>query len=87
MRILLFRAVKDRRGALGGVAVFVEIGGNCADAFDAEIPGRELDAFQFGKGVQVTTDAGVYVEPSVRFHREVAERRDWIDEAVGEAGR
>ena len=61
VRVLLGGSMKNRRGPLGGVAVFVEIRRDRADALDPKIPGRERDAFELGEGVQIPAHTGVDV--------------------------
>ncbi len=52
-----------------------------------ERPGADIDAKRFRKGREIAANAGVHMQPEAMFARDLVERVDRIDEAIGEAGR
>src|SRR5215469_10604366 len=79
---------QDQGGhAAGGEAEFVQIGGERADAFDLETPGRDGCAGGPEEGQEIAADAAIDMAPEPVLAGDRRDGGNRIDETMGPAGR
>ena len=71
-------AVHDDGGSLGGVAIFVRIGGNAGDAGQPEIEERQRKSGFFHKGNQESAETSVNVNGNATTKAQSGDGRDGV---------
>ena len=78
--------VEEHRGPLGGVAVFVDVGGDGGDPGDLEIIGGQGIGLSVHEGKEESAHAGIHVERNIVGLGQFPQFFNGIDDAVGVIG-